>query len=234
MLAISATEVWESVPFHFWSVMIFILGCAIGSFLNVCIYRMPIDLSIVSPPSHCPNCKHSIPWYLNMPLVTWLVLRGKCASCKMPISPRYIAVELLTGLAFLGSLLAVGRQTPLVAPVYCLILAGFIVASFIDFEHFIIPDEITKGGMVVGFLCSLAVPAMHKVDSRVLAMKESVIGMLVGAGVVYLILQGGKVLFGKQQIELKPDTRVVFTGTALVLPDRSIPFEEVFARKSDV
>jgi len=234
MFAVSPTEVWEAVPFHFWSVMIFILGCAIGSFLNVCIYRMPIGLSIVSPPSHCPNCKHSIPWHLNMPLVTWLVLGGKCSNCKMPISPRYIAVELLTGLAFLGGWLAIGRQAPLVALAYCLILAGFIAASFIDFEHFIIPDEITKGGMVVGFLCSIAVPALHKVDSRVLAMKESILGMLVGAGVVYLILQGGKVLFGKQQLELKPGTRVVFTETALVLPDRSVPFEEIFARKSDV
>ena len=234
MFASFLHEAWEATPFHFWSAMIFILGCAIGSFLNVCIYRMPIDLSIVSPPSHCPNCKHSIPWYLNVPLVTWLMLRGKCANCKTPISPRYFVVELLTGLAFLGSWLAVGRQAPLLALAYCLILAGFIVASFIDFEHFIIPDEITKGGMVVGFLCSIAVPALHKVDSRLVAMKESILGMAIGAGVVYLILQGGKILFGKQKLELQPDTRVVFTETALVLPDRSIPFEELFARKTDV
>lgn len=227
-------EVWEAVPFHFWSVMIFILGCAIGSFLNVCIYRMPIDLSIVSPPSHCPNCKHSIPWYLNIPLFTWLFLRGQCANCKAPISPRYFAVELLTGLAFLASWLVVGRQFPLLALAYCLILAGFIVASFIDFEHFIIPDEITKGGMVVGFLCSLAVPALHKVDSRVLAMKESVLGMLVGAGVVYLIVRVGKLLFGKQQIELQPNTRVVFTETDLVLPERSIPYGDLLYRRSDM
>ena len=227
-------EVWASVPFHVWSVMIFTLGCAIGSFLNVCIYRMPIGLSIVSPPSHCPNCKHSIPWHLNVPLFTWLALRGKCSNCKTPISPRYFAVELITGLAFLASWLAVGHQSPLLALAYCLILAGFIVASFIDFEHFIIPDEITIGGMVVGFLCSIAVPALHKVDSRVLAMKESILGMLVGAGIVYLILRVGKVLFGKQQIELQPDTRVVFTDTALVLPERSIPYEDLFYRKSDV
>lgn len=229
-----SAEVWEAVPFHFWSVMIFVLGCAIGSFLNVCIYRMPIGLSIVSPPSHCPNCKHSIPWYLNIPLFTWLMLRCRCANCKTPISPRYFAVELLTGFAFLMSWLAVGRQTPLLALAYCLILVGFIVASFIDFEHFIIPDEITKGGVVVGFFCSLAVPALHKVDSRILAAKESILGILVGGGIVYFVLRVGKMLFGKQQVQLQPDTRIVFTDTALVLPERSIPYEDLFYRKTDV
>ena len=234
MSATFEREVWAAVPFHLWSVMIFALGCMVGSFLNVCIYRMPIGLSIVSPPSHCPNCKHSIPWHLNVPLFTWLVLRGKCSNCKIPIPPRYFVVELLTGLAFLASWLTVGRTSPLLALAYCVILAGFIAASFIDFEHFIIPDEITFGGMVLGFLCSIAVPLLHNVDSRVLAMKESVLGILVGAGVVYFILRVGKILFGKQQIELQPDTRVVFTETELVLPDRSISYGELLYRKTDM
>jgi leader peptidase (prepilin peptidase)/N-methyltransferase len=235
MSATFEREIWATVPFHFWSVMIFAFGCMVGSFLNVCIYRMPIGLSIVSPPSHCPTCKQSIPFHLNVPLITWLVLRGRCSNCKSPISPRYFAVELLTGLAFLASWLAVGRASPLLALAYCLILAGFLVASFIDFvEHFISPDEITFGGMAAGFLCSVAVPLLHNTDSRMLAMKESVIGMLVGAGVVYLILRVGKMLFGKHHIELKPDTRVVFTETAMVLPERSIPYEDLFYRKSDV
>jgi hypothetical protein len=72
-------------------------------FLNVCIYRMPLELSVVSPPSHCPHCKYSIPFYLNIPLVTWLALRGRCKNCGAPISPRYFIVELLTGLAFLAA-----------------------------------------------------------------------------------------------------------------------------------
>jgi len=227
-------EVWASVPFHLWSVMMFAFGCAIGSFLNVCIYRMPIGLSIASPPSHCPACKHSIPWYLNIPLFTWISLRGKCANCKTSISPRYFVVELLTGLAFLASWVVAGRVSPLLALAYCLIISGFVVASFIDFEHFIIPDEITIGGIVAGFLCSMAVPLLHKVDGRMLAMKDSVLGIVVGGGLVYLILRVGKILFGKHHIELKPDTRVVFTDTALVLPERSIPYEDLFYRKSDV
>jgi len=93
-------EIWAKVPFHFWTLTLFVFGTMVGSFLNVCIYRMPIGLSVVHPPSHCPHCKYSIPWYLNMPLVTWLVLGGKCKNCKAPIAPRYFLVELLTGIAF--------------------------------------------------------------------------------------------------------------------------------------
>src|SRR5436190_8493108 len=146
-------HVWQSVPFHFWSIVFFIFGTVVGSFLNVCIYRMPRGESIASPPSHCPHCNYSIPWFLNIPLVTWLFLRGKCANCSAPISVRYFLVELLTGVAFMGCWLAFGGQSVFLALVYAVLLAGFIAATFIDFEHLIIPDEITLGGVAVGFLC---------------------------------------------------------------------------------
>ena len=102
-------ETGRLVPFHFWSLVFFVLGCIVGSFLNVCIHRMPLGMSIVTPPSHCPHCKYSIPWYLNIPLVTWLALRGRCKNCGAPISPRYFIVELLTG-ADVSRLLAGVRQ----------------------------------------------------------------------------------------------------------------------------
>ena len=102
---------WSAVPFHFWSLVFFVLGCIVGSFLNVCIYRLPLGLSIVTPKSHCPHCKYSIPWYLNIPLVTWLALRGRCKNCGAPISPRYFVVELLTGIAFLSCWLAFGERS---------------------------------------------------------------------------------------------------------------------------
>ena len=108
-------EVWAAVPFHFWSAVFFAFGSIVGSFLNVCIYRMPLGLSVVSPPSHCPNCKYSIPWYLNIPLITWVVLRGRCAQCKKAISSRYFFVELLTGLSFLACWLRFGRTSPWLA-----------------------------------------------------------------------------------------------------------------------
>ena len=227
-------KVWAAVPFHFWSGMFFAFGCIVGSFLNVCIYRMPRGESLISPGSHCPQCKYSIPWYLNVPLITWLYLRGKCANCQAPISARYFLVELLTGLLFLGSWLFAGRQSPWLALIYCLIMAGFIVATFIDFEHFIIPDEITIGGMVAGFLCSVAVPALQGTGQRLLAGGRSFLGIVVGAGVVYAILRVGKLLFGRHKLELPSDTRVVFTETALLLPDKEIPYEDLFFRKSDV
>ncbi|MDB6056504.1 MAG: pilD, partial [Verrucomicrobiales bacterium] len=94
-------EIWAKVPFHFWTVTFFFFGSIVGSFLNVCIYRMPLGLSVVSPPSHCPHCKYSIPWYLNVPLLTWVVLQGKCKNCGAPIASRYFLVELLTGVAFM-------------------------------------------------------------------------------------------------------------------------------------
>src|SRR5437764_7089088 len=151
---------WAAVPFHFWSAVFFIFGSMVGSFLNVCIYRMPLGQSIVSPGSHCPHCQYAIPWYLNVPLLTWLYLRGKCANCKARISIRYFLVELLTGLLFLGLWLVYGRQSPFLVLAYCILIGGLIVATFIDYEHFIIPDEITLGGIVVGFVVSALVPAL--------------------------------------------------------------------------
>jgi leader peptidase (prepilin peptidase)/N-methyltransferase len=226
-------QTWSQVPFHFWSMVYFALGCIVGSFLNVCIYRLPLDQSIVSPPSHCPQCKYSIPWYLNIPLVTWLFLRGKCRNCGAPISIRYFLVELLTGITFLGCWLAFGRQSVALTLIYAVFLCGLIVATFIDFEHFIIPDAITIGGMVAGFVCSFLMVGLHQQTSLTDSMKQSMLGIGVGAGVVYAILRLGKVFFGRHKLELPAETRIVFGETALHLPDREIPYEEVFYRASD-
>jgi leader peptidase (prepilin peptidase) / N-methyltransferase len=228
------TEYWAAVPFQFWAVMMFIFGCMVGSFLNVCIYRMPIGQSIVSPPSHCPHCKYSIPWYLNIPLVTWLYLQGKCRNCGAPISARYFLVELLTGVVFLGCWLAYGPQSAWLALIYALFLAGLMVATFIDFEHFIIPDEITIGGTLVGVVCSVLVPVLHGDQSILTALKDSVLGAVVGGGVIYAILRAGKLMFGRHKIALSEDTRIVFSETAVHFPDKEIPYEELFYRRSDV
>ncbi len=229
---------WSVVPFHFWSLAFFALGCIVGSFLNVCIYRMPLDLSVVTPPSHCPHCKYSIPFYLNIPLVTWLWLGGKCKNCRAPISPRYFIVELLTGVAFLSCWLKFGDvnhplPTLALALVYAIFLAGLICATFIDFEHFIIPDEITLGGIVVGFAASFLLPSLHDAKTNAEGMIQSLLGIAVGAGVIYGILRLGKLLFGRQKLKLPPDTIIHFTETALCLPDKVIPYEEIFYRKSD-
>lgn len=229
---------WELVPFHFWSLSFFALGCIVGSFLNVCIYRMPLELSVVSPPSHCPHCKYSIPFYLNIPLVTWLALHGRCKNCGAPISPRYFIVELLTGVVFLSCWLKFGSPghplpSMLVTLAYCTLLAGLIAATFIDFEHFIIPDEITLGGIVVGLIVSLLLPSLHDAISFKAGLWQSFLGVAVGAGVIYGILRLGKLLFGRQRLKLSGETKIVFTDTAVCLPDKEFLYEELFYRKSD-
>jgi leader peptidase (prepilin peptidase) / N-methyltransferase len=225
--------IWAAVPFHFWSVVLFVFGCMVGSFLNVCIHRMPLGQSIVSPPSHCPHCGYSIPWYLNIPLVTWLYLRGKCRNCRAPISIRYFLVELLTGLLFLVCWLAFGQQSGWMALIYCGFMAGLVVATFIDFEHMIIPDEITIGGMLAGFLCSFFVPGLQDESSLAGAMRQSLLGMALGGGVIYLAVRAGKLAFGRQRMVFDGETRVVFTETALQVPGRAIPYDDVFYRESD-
>jgi leader peptidase (prepilin peptidase) / N-methyltransferase len=232
-------QTWAAVPFHFWTLCFFVFGCIVGSFLNVCIHRMPRGLSLVSPPSHCPHCKYSIPWYLNIPLVTWLALRGRCKNCGAPISPRYFIVELLTGVAFFGCWLKFGdaahplHSIPL-ALVYAVFVAGLIVATFIDFEHLIIPDEITFGGMAVGLIVSFLLPQMHDATLHRYGLLNSFIGALAGAGIIYAIVRFGKLVFGRHRVKLPEETKIVFSETSLHLPDREISYDDLFYRKSDV
>jgi leader peptidase (prepilin peptidase)/N-methyltransferase len=233
-------KIWAQVPFHFWTVCFFVFGCVVGSFLNVCIHRLPRDESVVRPPSHCPHCGYSIPWYLNIPLVTWLWLRARCANCGREISARYFLVELLTGVVFAACWLQFGHRSALVALVFCVMIAGLIVATFIDVEHFIIPDEITLGGLVLGFLLAVLVPGSHlsfpfarPMHSPAAAIVDSFLGILVGGGVVYGVLRLGKTLFGRYKVRMAPGSRVLFTETALKLPAQEIPYEDLFYRAGD-
>ncbi|HET6981149.1 MAG TPA: prepilin peptidase [Myxococcaceae bacterium] len=133
--------------------LLFVLGLMVGSFLNVVIARVPQDLSIVLPGSRCPRCGHELPWYENVPLLSWVALRARCRSCRAPISARYPAVELLTGLLFVAAGWAVGWswQLPRV-----LLLAGFLVPlALIDLEHWIVPIGITVVGTAAGLLSAV-------------------------------------------------------------------------------
>jgi leader peptidase (prepilin peptidase)/N-methyltransferase len=140
--------------------------------------------------------------------------------------------------AFLGCWLAFGNPGhPLpslaLALVYSILLAGLICATFIDFEHFIIPDEITFGGMIVGFIASCLLPALHGAKTLGEGALQGLLGIVIGAGIIYAILRLGKLLFGRQKFPLPPDTTIIFSETAVCLPDREIPYEEIFYRKSD-
>lgn len=169
---------WESF-------IVFLFGAAIGSFLNVCIHRMPLEQSIVKPSSHCPNCKKSLNWFDNIPLLGYIVLNGKCRFCKKPISIRYFIVELFTAITFVVLYGVFGFTLDFF--MYVTFLCGLIVASFIDIPHRIIPDEISVGGIVVGFIFSCFKGlAFNPLSYKFSFMIDSFFGILAGGGIIYL------------------------------------------------
>jgi len=242
-----------------FSVIFFVFGCCIGSFLNVVIHRLPNEMSLINPPSHCPKCEYRIPIRQNIPLFTWLWQRGKCAECAAPIPIRYFLVELLTGGAFLGAWLLVYHQfvdepgalisqnQPFIAALVTLalvtLLGGLIASTFIDFEHFIIPDEITIGGIITGIVFSVAAPELHgaylgKEISRLHALALSLAGAAFGAGVIYAIAWLGKIMFGRETFSSGEPAKVTFATHELHIEtedDDEIVrlYEDVFSRPSD-
>jgi leader peptidase (prepilin peptidase)/N-methyltransferase len=133
-----------------------VAGLLIGSFLNVCIYRMPRDLSVVSPRSFCPACEHPVAWYDNIPIVSFVVLRGRCRHCSKPIPIRYPIVEALTAALFFGIVLAAGPTVR--AAKICVFCALTIGLMFSDLEERILPDEFTLGGIALGLLFAVVTP----------------------------------------------------------------------------
>jgi len=224
----------------------FILGASIGSFLNVCIYRMPRELSVNQPKrSFCPSCQYAIPFYHNIPLFSWLFLRGKCANCHTRIAFRYFGVELLTALLFLAVWLKVSASAGTTSPNHTLLLvlpyavmsALFIVATFIDFEHFIIPDEITIGGTIVGVLFSFAIPILHSQSSPIHGGLLGLLGAAVGYSALWLVVQFGKLAFGKKRLTyptpqplswIRRDEEADFT-----IGDESMLWSEFFYRGNE-
>ena len=200
---------------------VFALGCCIGSFLNVCIYRLPREMSLVNPGSHCPSCNESIAWYDNVPVLSWLWLRGLCRRCGVLISRRYLLVELLAGAVFVW-LYAAHRSSPSGSALaalptlgaYVVVASALIAASFVDVEHMVIPDEISIGGMYVGpIVCAICPQVIQRDDlitewlvrvtgasgsAHLGGLAASVIGMAAGAAVVYAAAVFGKTLFRKE------------------------------------
>jgi leader peptidase (prepilin peptidase)/N-methyltransferase len=217
-------------------VFVFIFGAAVGSFLNVCIYRLPRDLSVNKPRrSFCPSCEKEIPWTQNVPLMSWLFLRGRCANCGVRIPFRYFFVELLTALVFL----AVWNFFPWqVAVAYWIFVAILIVATFVDFEHFIIPDEITLGGVAVGLVASLLVPELMATDHRLVALGLSAFSAALGYAILWIVLEGGKIAFGKKRIGLDQPTAFSWTRKGddadLVVGEDGSLWSEHFAREKDL
>ncbi|HYM78839.1 MAG TPA: prepilin peptidase [Candidatus Dormibacteraeota bacterium] len=178
---------------------IFALGLAFGSFLNVCIYRLPLGMSVVTPRSACPKCKQGIALYDNMPVLSWLILRGRCRHCKAPISPRYLFIELLTGGLFLACYWYFGLT--LATLKYCTF--GFLLLGliFTDAETKLLPDKLTLPGLALGVAFSLFVPVNDLISqflpgvvslpvsgdlfARMVSLFDSLLGAAVGASFIY-------------------------------------------------
>lgn len=166
----------NSAPFSF-QIMSFILGCCFGSFYNVVIYRVPRDESIVSPGSRCPGCGSSIASYDNIPIVSFLLLGGKCRHCGTSISFRYPAVEILTGLFAFLLFRRYGLHPQIL--IEFIFLSMLLIIAMIDFDTFLIPDVLSLPGIVLGFAFSFFTPR--------LTWSDSLIGVLAGGGSLYLI-----------------------------------------------
>ena len=183
----------------FLAAAVFALGLAFGSFLNVCIYRLPRDLSVIWPSSKCPKCDTPIKFYDNIPVLGWLWLAGKCRACRKPISPRYMIVELLTGLLFLS---CYAKFDVTLLALKCCVL-GFLLLGliFTDAETKLLPDKLTLPGLALGVLFSLFVPVndlasqllsgnvslpvSSSVTSHLLSLVDSLLGAAVGASFIY-------------------------------------------------
>lgn len=196
----SFEEISRIVPPWFFPVWIGLVGACVGSFLNVCIYRIPKEESVVTPRSHC-GCGKLIAWYDNIPILSWLILRGRARCCGRPFSFRYPAIEFLTAVLFVVCWLQFSPAKAVAGMVLCAIV---ICALFIDLDHMIIPDVFTIGGAAAGLLLSIALPALHGqthdlfLISSIRSVQQSVLGLFVGSALVLWIALFAEAILKKE------------------------------------
>jgi len=185
----------------YFTFIVFMFGACLGSFLNVCIYRIPAELSVVKPRSRCPKCMTNLAWRDNIPILGWLFLRGKCRYCKAPISARYPLVELLTAVLFI----LVWLKYPLIQSeeldfrflAYWLMMFGLVLGTFVDIDEMWLPDRTTIGGMIIGPIFSFMIPSMHGAEGHVGGLVQSLIGMGFGFGLFWSISILGRLILKK-------------------------------------
>src|SRR5665648_14275 len=169
-------------------VILSLLGLIVGSFSNVCIYRIPRNESIIFPASHCPKCHKTIRPFDNIPLLSYILLKGRCRHCKSKISIRYPVVEFLTGLTYLIIYLVYGLTIQTL--VYIILSSALIIIAFIDLNQQIINDVISLPGIVIGFVISFFVPYISFINSA--------LGVVIGGGIILIIGLAGSVIFKKE------------------------------------
>ncbi|HEY7894570.1 MAG TPA: prepilin peptidase [Gemmatimonadaceae bacterium] len=193
-------------------VFAFVLGAVVGSFLNVCVARWPKELSVVSPRSRCPRCGHQITWWENVPLVSWVLLRGKCHGCKQPISAVYPLVELVVALGWLAAMLQFGPTlTALRVAIFGTILLGIMLT---DATAYVIPDGFTAFGLVWALVMAIAAAVMR--ETSVFAnLYDSAIGACVGAGLIAIVGWLGEMAFKKEAMGFGDVTLMAMVGAHL-------------------
>ena len=253
-----------------------VVGACFGSFLNVVIWRLPRGESIVRVPSHCPLCNYRIRPWDNIPILSWLILRGRCRQCRAPISPRYVAVEVLTAFIFLAVWLRAWHlhhvspfekawPTPMLLAYVVLILA-LIAIAFIDLDLRTVPDQITFFGIGVAVIVALVWPASHELTTppgdlealnhklllkvfagslvgvypaildspRLLALLDSVLGIIFGGGILWLLSEFGKLVRGRKTIRLKEPATVELRRDGYETPrDGFEKWDDTFIRAKD-
>lgn len=171
-------------------VLIFILGLIVGSFSNVCIYRIPRNESIIYPASHCPKCRSNISPKDNIPLLSYILLKGRCRNCKSKISIQYPIAEFLTGLTYLIIYLAYGLSVQTL--IYIILSSALIIIAFIDLNEQVIPEVISLPGMVIGLILGFFVPYISFINSA--------LGIVIGGGIILVIRLAGSLIFKKESM----------------------------------
>ncbi len=210
-------------------ILALLVGLTIGSFLNVCIARLPLDQSVVKPRSRCPKCRRMIAWYDNVPILSYLMLGAQCRHCNAEISARYPAVEALTGL--LSGLIALQYGLTVQWFLYLAFCAAMIVLVLIDLDHRILPDVITLNGIWIGVVVSLylALPSpfvlrlyrligVEVTEARVVAVTASVIGLVFGAGLLWFVREAFFRIRGIEGMGFGDVKMMAMVGAFLGLP----------------
>ncbi len=173
------SELLQTFPVFYPYLVLFFFGLLWGSFANVVIFRLPAGQSVVSPRSHCPQCQTFIAWYDNIPFFSWIFLAGKCRKCKMTISFRYPFVELLTGGLFAAAYYFIGPDWYLIEVLY--FLFALVCCTFIDIDHYILPDKFTLSGILIGFVGAV----LNPIEGR--DWLDSLLGILLGGGFLWAL-----------------------------------------------
>ncbi len=185
---------------HRWfeAVFAFVSGACIGSFINVCVYRIPLDRSVVHPGSHCSACGAPIPGYYNIPILSWLMLRGRAACCGTKIDLRYWMVEVGMAFLFAALWLQFGATDPVAGVIYAIMITGLTIACLIDLDHYIIPDRFSLGGCIAGFIACAIHPSLMHQKTALAGFSWSLASAIMGALTLLAVAWLGTVLFKKE------------------------------------